>query len=209
MSLAYANKDQMKVWKSTSKPDKDFPARSTENVMLEVKQAKDGKGYVAMLSASDGYQLMKRNIQIDDDAAAEAPLKQVIPRDAMEKAEKAMKKNDRAHFSNNKITIYEVTFDEHDEEQARITAIVPYATQMDMFIDMESAIQKEANKEHPEKVVKIDAKKLRQIADQLKNGDAITNVTIRFRGEKDGMIITAFEGIEDEEITAVIMPITI
>lgn len=207
MYVAFASKDQMKVWKSTSKPDKDFPARATESVMLEVKSAKDGKGHIASLSASDGYQLMKRNIQIGDDAAAESPLKVAIPRDAMEKAEKAMKKNDRAFFSDSKITIFEVTFDEHEEEQTRVTAIVPYSIQLDMFIDMESVIQKEANKEHPEKVVKIDAKKLRQIADQLKSSDAITNVTIRFRGELDGMIITAFEGIEDEEITAVIMPL--
>lgn len=59
---AYATKDQMRVWKSATKPDKDYPERHSDRVQFTVKADPNG-GYIAHLMAMDGYQIIKRNIQ--------------------------------------------------------------------------------------------------------------------------------------------------
>lgn len=203
MSLAYATKDQMKVWKSTSKKTKDDPDRPTQRVMFVVSKAE--VGYDAALMASDGYQLVKRSIQTEDGAKS---VKWAIPGDAIEKAEKAMQQGDRAYFDEGKITIREIKIDERTGfEDTRITAVIPYVEQMDMFMDLETPMQKTANSKHPEKIVTLDAKVLKKVVEQLKSGDARVFVTVRMRGELDGVLLTAFEGIHDEAITAVVMPI--
>lgn len=207
MSLAYASKDQMKVWKSASKPDKDYPDDKRSSVMFQIK--KDESGCTVTLSASSGVQLVRRNIQAETDAYAEAPLKVAIPRDAVEQAEKAMKQGDRAYFDESKITVHEVIEDpDIDLEHTRVKAIIPYVEQLDMFIDMDSPIETIAAQKH-DKVVTIDASVLKRVVDQMKNGDALCYVTIRMGSEDDGVFLTAFEGIEDEELTAVVMPLKV
>lgn len=203
MRYAYASKHQMKVWNSAAKPDRDYPGWN-QNVMFQIK-LKDG-GYIATLTATDGYQLMRRNIQTDDDATQE--LKVAIPRQSIEQAEKAMKLGDRAYFDDGKIQIVEILEDPDTEEDIeRIKCYVPFFEQMDMFKDLDSPIEAEANKDYPEKVVTLDAKLLKKVAEQLRNGDALCYVTIRAHNVLDGVVMTAFDGIDDEEITAVIMPI--
>jgi len=204
MNLAYATKDQMKVWKSTSKPDKDYPERSTERVMFEIQS--DERCYIA---ATDGYQFVKRYIQSEEGASSEKQLKTSIPRSTMEKAEKVMKPRDRAYFSSGKISVYEVTTDEKTQEELeQLAGTFPYAEQLDMFIDFEPALSK-ATAHAPElaKVVTLDARVLKKVVEQMKSGDSIVHLNIRFAGEMDAVTITAFDGIEEEEIRAAVMPI--
>lgn len=206
---AYASKHQLKVWASASRYDKDYPRRPTDNVMFEVKKtnAKDGikAGYIATVTATDGYQLMRRNVQTDNDATE--PIKISIPREAVEKAEKAMKLGDRCYFDDRRLEVVEVTRDKDtDEELEQTVAMIPFVEQLDLFIDLDSPIEAEANKDVPEKVVTLDAKVLKKVVDQFKSGDALCYVTLHFKGEMDGVIIKAWEGIDDEELTAVVMP---
>lgn len=206
MSYASATKDQMKAWKSAAKPDKDFPERSTNRIMFETKKDKGLGVYVTTIIASDGYQLIKRNITSETEARE---TKMAIPRDAMEAAEKAMKKGDRAFFDDNKITIRQ-TVETDGEEFTVVRAVIPFVEQIDLFADFESMIEKYANSELPERVVTMDAKVLKKIVEQLKSGDASVFVKLRLRpsdNHLEPMIMTAFEGIEDEELTAVVMPI--
>lgn len=207
---AYATKHQMKVWQSASRYDKDYPRRPTDNVMFEIKKtkAKDGvkAGYIATVTATDGYQLMRRNVQTDNDATK--PVKISIPREAVEKAEKAMKLGDHCYFDDHRLEVVEVTRDKNtDEELEQTVAMIPFVEQMDLFIDLDSPIEAVANKEAPEKVVTLDAKVLKKLVDQMKSGDALCYVSVRFKGDMDGVIIRAWEGIDDEELTAVVMPI--
>lgn len=207
MSVAYATKDQMKVWKATTKPDKDYDARPSDNVMLTVKDTDDGS--VAYLVASDGYQLIKRNLQPEADAKTEAPLKVAIPREAIEKAEKVMKSHDRAYFEANKIVVMEVTEDEDTlQDITRVIANIPYAEQLDLFRDFESVLEKAVNAtDKPEKVCVIDARILRKLTDQLKSGDENVYLSIHFKGELDPVVMSAFEDMDYMELTAAIMPI--
>jgi hypothetical protein len=206
MSVAYATKDQMKVWKSTTVPDKDYPERSSDRVMLTVKDTENGP--VAYLVASDGNQLIKRNIQTDNEASSKAPLKSSIPREAVQKAEKIMKPKDRAYFEDNRIVVMEVTEDEDTGiESTRTIATIPYLEQMDLFAELESVLEKAANGEKPEKVVIVDARVLKKVVEQLKAGDERVYLTIRLRGEDEPIIMTSFEGLDYMELTAAIMPI--
>ncbi len=213
MSLAYASKDQMKVWKSALKPEKDGHDVATTKVqfIINAVDPKDKtKGYTAHLIATDGYQAMKRQIEVEADAGGEAPLKIGIPREAVEQAEKAMKKGDRAYFDDGKITVREITEEEATGfEDSRIKAIIPYTQQMDLLPDYEVAVEKAVNSEQPGRVVTIDAGLLRKIADQMKSGDARVTVDLHLREGLDGFVLRSFEGIEGEEITAVIMPLKV
>lgn len=209
MSVASANKDQMKVWKSAAKPDKDGPDRPTTRVMLTIRKDEKESGYFAKLYASDGYQLVSRNIQAESDASGEAPLEVAIPRDAMEAAEKAMHKTDLAYFDDNKITVRAVIEDSDTHEAHTVVrAVIPYVEQIDMFSDFLSVVEKHANSEIPERIVTLDAKVLKKVVEQLKSGDARVFVKLHLReGGIEPLILTAFPGIPDEEITAVVMPI--
>lgn len=208
MSVAYATKDQMKVWKATSTPDKDYPERASDRVTLHIKQDIQNGGFIACLIATDGYQAIRRNIETTADAKE---VRTSIPREAVEKAEKAMKPGNRAYFDDNKITVVEVTEDEATGiESLRTIATMPYVEQMDMFIDLETALQKSVSAELPEKTCIIDAKVLKKLVDQLKHGDERVYLTISFRGVQDDLqpvIMRSFEGMETVELTAAIMPI--
>ncbi len=208
MSLAYATKDQMKVWKCTSKPGKDYPERATDRVTLHIRADKENGGYIAQLLATDGYQAVVRNIQAE--AGAEE-IKTSIPREAVEKAEKVMKSGDRAYFSENKITVIEVSDDDNTGiENLRTIAQIPYVEQMDMFIDLDTALQKAIKSDIDEKKVIVDAAVLKKAVEQLKHGDEHVYVTLSFRGNPNDMqplVMTAFEAMETYEITAAVMPV--
>ena len=123
--------------------------------------------------------------------------------------EKAMKKTDRAFFDDNKITIRE-TVESDGEEFTVVRAVIPFVEQIDLFGDFQSVIEKQANSELEERVVTLDAKILKKIVEQLRSGDATVFVKVHLRPSANGLepvIFTAFEGIEDEELTAVVMPI--
>jgi hypothetical protein len=137
----------MKVWRATSTPDKDFPERATERVTLHVYPDKESGGFIACLIATDGYQAIRRNIETDADAKE---VRTSIPREAVEKAEKAMKPGNRAYFDDNKITVVEVNEDELTGiESLRTIATMPYVEQLDMFIDLETSLQKAVNADLP------------------------------------------------------------
>lgn len=208
MNTAYATKDQMKVWKATSTPDKDYPERATDRVTLHIEQDAENGELTASLIATDGYQAIRRNIETTADARV---VKTSIPREAVEKAEKAMKPGNRAYFDDNMITVVEVTEDETTGiESLRTIATMPYVEQMDMFIDLETALQQAVNAELPEKTCVVDAKVLKKLVDQLKYADERVYLTISFRGTQDDLqpvIMRSFEGMETMEITAAIMPI--
>lgn len=208
MSVAYATKDQMKVWKANSTPDKDYPERATDRVTLHVRPDQENGGFIACLIATDGYQAIRRNIETDADAKE---IKTSIPREAVEKAEKAMRPKDRAYFDDNRITVMEVTEDEITGiESLRIIATMPYVEQLDMFIDLETSLQKAVNADLPERTCVIDAKVLKKVAEQLKHSDERVYLTVSFRGTPEDLqpvIMRAFEGMETMELTAAIMPI--
>jgi len=208
MQYASATKDQMKAWKSAAKPDKDYPERSTNRIMFKSRKDEKLGVYITTLVASDGYQLIKRNITSELDAKQH---KMAIPRGVMEAAEKTMKKGDRAYFSDGKITVRSVSIDETTEEEITVVrGVFPFVEQLDLFSDFETAMESFANKELPERICTLDAKILKQIVEQLRSGDARVFVKVHFRESPDGLqpvVMQAFEGIEEEELTAVIMPI--
>ena len=209
MSFAYANKDQMKIWKSAMKPIKDgHPEPPTTKVMLHVRTGE--KGMLATLTATNSYQLMQRHITVDDgyhegDSEIQIP----IPSDAIAMAEKMMpKKGGRAMFFDHKIEVHEVLLDEDSmDENDRIIGTVPFLVQEELFKNWDDLLSREAKADLPEKVVTIDATVLKPIVEQLKSGDARVFVTLRMRGEMEALLLTAFEEVEDEELRAVIMPI--
>lgn len=206
MSYATATKDQMKVWKSALRPEKDFPDRSSNRIMFEVKKDDALGGYISTLSATDGYQLIRRNIQSEAEAKA---VNMAIPFEAMEAAEKAMKRTDRAYFDDGKITIRAVMdVDDSDMELTAIRAVIPFIQQLDLFSDFGSILETATNNSmFPEKTVIIDAKILKKIVDQLRSSDARVFVKFHVKGNLDPVVMKAFDGIEDEEITAAVMPI--
>lgn len=206
MSYATATKDQMKVWKSALRPEKDFPERSANRIMLEIKKDEAIGGYLSTLSATDGYQLIRRNIQSEPEAKA---VTIAIPFEAVEAAEKAMKKTDRAYFDDGKITIRAVMdVDDSDMELTAIRAVIPFIEQLDLFKDFGSVLEEATNNSmFPEKTVVIDAKVLKKIVDQLKSSDARVFVKFHIKGHLEPVVMQAFDGIEDEQITAAVMPI--
>ncbi|MBI5117612.1 hypothetical protein HZA56_14135 [Candidatus Poribacteria bacterium] len=208
MSLAYATKDQMKVWKSTSKPDKDYPERATDRVQLHIKKDDVNGGFIAYLGATDAYQAIRRNIETDSDAEE---VKIAIPRETIEKAEKAMQPGNRAYFDDNVVTVVEVTEDDDTGiDSLRTIGKFPFVEQMDMFVDLETALQKMMSDEREEKMCVIDAKVLKKLVEQLKAGDERVYLTVTFRGapqDLQAVVMTAFDGMETMQITAAIMPI--
>lgn len=207
MSYAYATKDQMKVYKSASKPDKDYPERPTNRVMFTCKKDKGLGVYISRLTATDGYELVRKNITSEPEAHEG---KMAIPYEAMEAAEKTMKKTDLAYFEDNKIVIRQVIENEDGTETTIVRANVPFSEQIDLFADFESPVEQAANSELQERIITLDAKVLKRVVEQLRHGDARVFVKVHLRASENGlepMIITAFEGIEDAEMTAVVMPI--
>lgn len=207
MSYAYASKDQMKIYKSAAKPDKDFPERSTNRIMFDCKKDTGLGVYISRLTATDGYQLVRRNITSEAEAHEG---KMAIPYEAMEAAEKTMKRGDLAYFDDNKITVRQVIEASDGSETTVIKAEIPFAEQIDLFADFESAVEKHANADLPERICTVNAKVLKKVVEQLKAGDASVFVKLHLRASDNGLepvMFSAFEGVEDEEITAVLMPI--
>ena len=207
MSYAYANKDQMKIYKSAAKPDKDFPERSTNRIMFECKKDTGLGVYISTLTATDGYQLVRRNLSSEAEAHEG---KMAIPYEAMEAAEKTMKRGDLAYFDDNKITVRQVIEQADGSETTIIKAEIPFAEQIDLFGDFQSVLEKYANSELPERICTVNAKVLKKVVEQLKAGDASVFVKLHLRASDNGLepvMFSAFEGVEDEEITAVLMPI--
>lgn len=209
MRIGYATKDQMKVWQSATKPAHDgHPEIPTTRVMLLA--TKEGTSIVASLTATDGYQLMRRYFQIDPYLEISQPIKIAIPSDAIKLAEKAMKINDRAYLDSetNKIVVVELSEDENGEELERTTATVPYVHQLDMFMELESGIEKAANQvADTDRVIELDARILQKIVKQLKSGPANVYITIRMQPGEAPMLINAFDEVEDERLIAVVMPL--
>lgn len=209
MSLAYANKDQMKIWKSAMKPLKDgAPEPPTTKVMLHVHTS--DTGMIATLTATNRYQLMQRHITVDDDYhEGDGEVQIPIPSDAIAAAEKLMpKKGGRALFFEHKIEVHEVLLDvDTMDEDDRLIGTIPFLVQEELFKNWDDLLHREANSKLPEKVVTIDAAVLKPIVEQLKSGDARVFVTLRMRGEMESLLLTAFEEVEDEELRAVIMPV--
>lgn len=204
---AYANKDQMKVWKSASKPLNDgYPESPQTKIVLDVRTGE--KGMLAMLTATDSYQMMQRNICVGDGFnEGDQPVQIPIPYDAMAAAEKVMHPKDRAYFFDNKIIVMEITEDQDNgEEIERERASVPFIVQMELVQrdNWAKTLETIAANGLPEKVIMIDAKALKRVVDQLKSGDARVYVYFRMSGDEK-MMVTAFDDIEDESIRATIM----
>lgn len=208
-AYASANKDQMKIWKSARKPLKDgAPEPPTTKVMLHVRTTETGM--IASLTATNSYQLMQRKITVEDGYEEGKPeIQTPVPMDAIQSAEKLMpKKGGRALFFDQKIEVHEILMDEDTMEEAdRIIGSIPFLVQQELFKVWDDALHREADAEMPEKIVQIDASVLKPIVEQLHSGDARVFITLRMRGENDALLMTAFDGIEDEELRAVIMPI--
>ncbi len=208
-AFASANKDQMKVWKSASKELKDgAPEPPTTKVMLHVRTAKTGM--IATLTATSGYQLMRRNITVEEGYTEDGSEIQIgVPAEALKSAEKLMpKKGGRAFFFDQKIEVHEILLDEDTmEENDRLIGTIPFLVQEELFKNWEGVLEREANEELPEKVLTFDASIFKPIVEQLKSGDARVFVTIRLRGEMEAMLLTAFEDIEDMAIKAAVMPV--
>lgn len=208
-AYCYATKDQMKVWKATTRPDKDYPERSTDRVTLEIRKDADAAGYIASLIATDGYQAIRRNLEYE---AAAKELKTSVPREAIEKAEKVMKPGNRTYFYDNRLVVVEVLEDPDNTgiDTFRTIATLPYMEQLDMFIDLETALQKATKEELVVQTCIIDARILKKLTEQLKAGDETVYLTVSFRGTPEDLqpvIFKAFEGLDTMELTAAIMPI--
>ena len=203
MSYAYATKDQMKVWKSALKPEKDGDQPPATKVQFVV--TKDDTGYRAHLIATDYHQCVKRAIELEDVTEV---MKTSIPREAVEQAEKAMKAGDRAHFEDGKIVVKEILEeDEMFSDLERTKAIIPYAEQMDLLPDLDTALANVANTGQPDAIVTINSTLLKRVAEQLKDGDNAIYVDLHLRAGQKGLVFKAFNDVEGKEITAVIMPI--
>lgn len=204
MSKAIATKDQMKVWKSAAVQYKDEPERPTNRIMLTV-DAPDGVEQ-AFLMASDGYELMRRNIQLDDETPFE-PSTSSIPRLTIEKAEKAMKQGDIAVFDDGMITIKQPIRDPNgDIMDYKTFAVLPYVEQLEMFSDFDTVVTT-AMKKPVAATVTLNARVLKTIVEQLRHDDSTVYVKMDVRGELDVVTFTAFEGDETMQITGAVMPI--
>jgi len=207
MYYAYANKDQMKVWKSARKAENDgYPEPPTTKVMLRVK-TKD-TGMVATLTATDSYQMMQRNICVGDDYREGSDEVQIpIPGADVAIAEKTMKPGDRAYFADNSITVMHIEEDEHGEERELTKATIPFLVQEELFKNWDDLLQREEQDGTPAPVYLLDAKALKLVVDQFKSGNASVYIGIGVRQGDTRVILSAFDDIEDEAIKAVIMPI--
>lgn len=205
MSKAYATKDQMKVWKSAAVLYKDDPIRSVNHVMLSVKEVKGVEQ--AYLIASDGYQIMKRNILVDDETPFETS-SSAIPRATVEKAEKAMKQGDLAYFDDGMITLKEPVRDHNgDIYDYKTFAVMPYTEQLDLFGEFDTTLHDAVKADAPERKVLLNAKLLKLIAEQLRSDDDMVFVEVTLRGQMDIITFQAFKGDETKEITGAVMPL--
>lgn len=207
MYYAYANKDQMKVWKSARKAINDGePEPPTTKVMLHVKTT--DKGMVANLTATDSYQMMQRNICVSDGyTEGDKSIDICIPGDGVKLAEKSMTPKDRAYFDDNKIIIMAITEDEYGEEMEVTKASIPFTVQTELFKNWSDLLIREEKEGVPDRIVMIDAQVLKRITDQLKSGQARVYINLSLRDEDSSVIISAFPDIEDEALRAVIMPV--
>lgn len=209
MNLAFATKDQIGVWRSTTKPKKDGEQeRPSTYVRLYIEKDEEGK-QSAYLLATDGYQLMKRAIALE--AGAEETT-MAIPSAAVEQADKAMQQGDRAYFGDEgKIIVRELLPDEDTgDEESRIKAIIPFDQQLEIDGDWRGALEKVINKGAPDRIVTLDSKVLKRVVEQMKSGKATVHVTLHMHDGEDakhGVLLTALEETEEEQITAVVMPI--
>ena len=208
MNYAFATKDQMKVWKSAAALLKGDPERSVNQVMLHIRSA--GSGFTAHLLATDGYQLMKRNINTEDLFEGTFPQEysSAIPRSTVEKAEKAMKQGDHAYFGENRITLKSPVYNERNElTDYKVFAELPYIEQLDMFKDFESALEKGVKSDVVSRKVLLNAHYIKLIADQLRSDDSRVTVELSIHGGTDVVTFKAFPDDENLTITAGIMPI--
>lgn len=201
--LAIATKDALRVWKIAAK---DNNRSAINHVHLDIVGSKDGKrGY---LVATDGYQLIKREIELWHHVD---PQKVNLPRDAVMNAEKVMTNEHRAHIYDDQIVIVKVIPDEATQsEDFQRVAVVPFVQQTSLnFPDYQELINKYADSDLPERIVKLDSKLLRSIIDQFKDGSFTVWVEMRLKESDEGtepIILTANENLTNDSITAVVMP---
>jgi DNA polymerase III sliding clamp (beta) subunit (PCNA family) len=205
VSLAYANKEEMKVWKSAKKPVHDGASEHPiTNVILQIEDHPQ-KGMCAYLTATDAYQIIKREITAEDSVE---PVEVRIPRSVVEQAEKAMAKGDRAYFEPNQIKIVEVLTDRDTlEETIQVKAMLPFAEQLELdFPDTKSFLESAIDPNEPVKKITVNAAHLRRVLDQFKLGNNSVWLHIQTNGQDKPLKISAFEQT-DSGIFSAVMPI--
>lgn len=212
MQYAYANKDQMMIFKSAAKPVNDgYPESPLTKVVLWVRY---NQGFVATLFATNSSQAMQRNVCITDEFASngskKTEVKVAVPMDAIKLAYGAMVRGDRAYFEDNKIVVKAVEEDpETQEDTERVKASIPFLVQAELFDRIDDILHTGLFDATAPKLLTIDAKVLMRITEQLKSGDAHVYVNLYIPDDKSKVILTAFEEVEDEELRAIVMPIAI
>lgn len=207
MYYAYANKDQMRIWHSARSTTKGIPDAPDTKVMFSLGVT--DKGMIATLTATDGYQMLQRNISVDDNyiGVGKDSVQIAIPGGAIAVAEKTMKAKDRAYISDTAITVMSIIEDEHGDIVEVPKATVPFIVQDDLFKSWEGLLEREEKQGAVEHSVTLDARSLKIIADQLRSADAAVFVKLSWRGSDENVILSAFDDIEDEAIKAVVVPI--
>lgn len=204
--IAYATKDQMKVWKMARKEDKDeITPVPASFIHFEIKDA------IGSLSAAN-YGVVKRNIKVEDgslDIAID------IPRRSIEIAEKAMSTGDRAYFYKNSIKIANVAEDPNTgEETLDVRAEFPFVALSQTSLDLKDPRDPGAlvaGEGIPDGTLTVDAKRLKEVLDQFKLGSNAVWIHIKADKLESGtqiLRLSAFEHDEEIAIRSAVIALT-
>lgn len=201
--IAKITKQQIKVYQMAQKPGE---GRIIENVLLDI--TKDDSGvYCATLAATDGYKIIRREIDTGT-AAKEGRIN--IPHSAMKAADKVMSPSDVAFLYDNKVVI---KYNPHQEEQIieedfPSKAEILFIEQTEMnFPETRQLVERKTDCMIPEKVITINPDLLIKTLQQFKEGDHFVSVKLHIAGANDVLIIKADDTYDGNDITAGIMPI--
>ena len=207
-SIVSLTKQQIAVYKMAQKPTPQN--KVLENVRLEVVEQEKGI-YKATLIATDGYKLIRREVDAEPGAKA---CSMNIPQSVLVAADKVMKTDfDRAYVHDGKIVVRTNPYGEMVpiDESFPIKAEIPFQEQTELrFPETRPFVEQKSSEAFPVKSVVVNPKLLIEALRQFKQSDGMMGGVVIHVGKHDEPILIksspdyAWDG---NEIVAGVAPI--
>lgn len=207
-SIVSLTKQQIAVYKMAQKPTPQN--KVLENVRLEVVEQEKGI-YKATLIATDGYKLIRREVDTEPGVKA---CSMNIPQSVLVAADKVMKTDfDRAYVHNGKIIVRTNPYGEMVpiDESFPIKAEIPFQEQTELrFPETRPFVEQKSSEAFPVKSVVVNPKLLIEALRQFKQSDGMMGgVTIHVGKHDEPILIKSSPDYtwDGNEIVAGVAPI--